>query len=464
MSAARGTTPSGVTGPRRPRPVPELATPGPEAARGTEARSAAETRAGSEVPAGTETASGTASRPGTVLVPGREAGPEPGTRTGTAPLPGRGSHPASTLPSGSTDPGAAAETHTKAEDVTRPETRSAKGSRPGTALPSRREAASDAGRPAGAGAGGGPGVRARAHTGSRSGTRVGGEGAGGEGAGGDGAGCGGRSWAADPYADALGAERGPLFLRRTDGWLLPLEVERWCARADAVDLQVLAHCEGTVLDLGCGPGRLVAELAALGRPALGIDVSEAAVARTVRLGGQALRRSVFEPLPGEGRWGTALLVDGNIGIGGDPAALLRRTAQLLAPGGLLIAETVAGADVDERVDVRIVSAAHPGDAVNDAAREDADAREGGPSADRAAFPWARVGTPALLRHAVPAGWRTDAQWEAGGRSFVALRNGPGRDGRRDRRTSSSADPANSAAVISSQWARKLSPGRAVADR
>ncbi|MFF3450716.1 class I SAM-dependent methyltransferase [Streptomyces sp. NPDC002667] len=277
------------------------------------------------------------------------------------------------------------------------------------------------------------------------------------------------AWAADPYADALGAGRGPLFLRRTDGWLLPLEVERWCARADAVDLEVLACCEGAVLDVGCGPGRLVAELAARGRPALGIDVSEAAVARTVRLGGQALRRSVFESLPGEGRWGTALLVDGNIGIGGDPAALLRRTAELLAPGGLLIAETVAGADVDERVDVRIVSAAH-GDGTDEVTASAAGHPTRGEGGGRgtagapAAFPWARVGTPALLRHAARAGWRTDAQWSAGGRSFVALRNGPRRDARRDRRTSSSADPANSAAVISSQRARKPSAGRAVADR
>ncbi|MET7982173.1 MULTISPECIES: methyltransferase domain-containing protein [unclassified Streptomyces] len=287
-----------------------------------------------------------------------------------------------------------------------------------------------------------------------------------------------RAWTADPYADALGAGRGPLYLRRTDGWLLPLEVERWCAGADAVDLRVLAYCEGTVLDVGCGPGRLVAELAARGRPALGIDVSEAAVTRTVRLGGQALRRSVFEPLPGEGRWGTALLVDGNIGIGGDPAALLRRTAELLSPGGLLIAETVAGADVDERVDVRIVRAAH-GDEADEAdeaggagfaggMKEASGGRsrggaQGAPD-DRAVFPWARLGTPALLRHAARAGWRPDAQWTAGGRSFVALRNGPRREARRDRTRSSSADPANSAAVISSQRARKPSAGRAVADR
>ncbi|MFF2125504.1 class I SAM-dependent methyltransferase [Streptomyces olivochromogenes] len=264
-----------------------------------------------------------------------------------------------------------------------------------------------------------------------------------------------RPWSADPYSDALVTGRGPLFLRRTDGWLLPLEVERWCARADAVDLTVLGRCEGTVLDVGCGPGRLVAELAARGRPALGIDVSEAAVAHTARLGGQALRRSVFEPLPGEGRWDTALLLDGNVGIGGDPAALLRRMAQLLTPGGLLIVETLADVDVDERVSVHIVRVADP--------RSTA-----GP-----AFPWARLGTPALLRHAARAGWCREGQWSAGGRSFVALRNRDGRDGpddrddrddRNSRSTSSAAEPPNSTAVISSQRARKPSPESPVANR
>ncbi|UFR00777.1 class I SAM-dependent methyltransferase [Streptomyces sp. Go40/10] len=168
------------------------------------------------------------------------------------------------------------------------------------------------------------------------------------------------AWAgADPYAAALRTGRGPLFLRRTDGWLLPLEVERWCARADAVDRAVLDRCEGAVLDVGCGPGRLVAELAARGRTVLGIDVSAAAVDHTVRTGGQALRRSVFDPLPGEGRWGTVLLMDGNIGIGGDPRALLDRVARLLRPGGLLIAETAA-VDVDERSEVQVVAGAGAG--------------------------------------------------------------------------------------------------------
>ncbi|MFF5361989.1 class I SAM-dependent methyltransferase [Streptomyces scabiei] len=242
-------------------------------------------------------------------------------------------------------------------------------------------------------------------------------------------------WSSGPYADALRSGRGPLFLRRGDGWLLPLEVERWCARADTVDLQVLERCEGAVLDVGCGPGRLVAELAARGRPVLGVDISPAAVARTVRLGGQALTRSVFDPLPGEGRWDTVLLLDGNLGIGGDPSALLRRMAQLLRTEGLLIVETVP-MDVDERAEVRLVSGV------------------GTEAEGEAAFPWARLGTPALLRHARPHGWRAADQWTAGGRAFVALRT---------RSASSSAEPAKSRAVISSQRPRKPLAGIPVAD-
>ncbi|MFJ5552195.1 class I SAM-dependent methyltransferase [Streptomyces sp. NPDC093225] len=208
----------------------------------------------------------------------------------------------------------------------------------------------------------------------------------------------GPAWHDDPYAAALRAGRGPLFLRRADGWLLPLEVERWCADADGADGSVLARCRGAVLDIGCGPGRLVAALAERGHRALGVDVSPAAVHRTVRRGGTALCRSVFDPLPGERRWDTALLVDGNIGIGGDPVALLRRTARLLAPGGRLVVET-AGVEVDERCEVRL---------------DDGRGGLGTP------FPWARVGPAALRRHAGRAGWAVTGAWTAAGRCFAEL--------------------------------------------
>ncbi|MEV7612141.1 methyltransferase domain-containing protein [Streptomyces sp. NPDC089799] len=206
------------------------------------------------------------------------------------------------------------------------------------------------------------------------------------------------AWRADPYALALRAGRGPLYLHRSDGWLLPLDVERWCAGTDAADESVLTRCRGAVLDIGCGPGRLVAALAERGRSVLGIDVSPAAVAQTVRRGGTALCRSVFDPLPGERRWNTVLLMDGNIGIGGDPAALLERIARLPAAGGRLLVEA-APVEVDERCEVRL---------------DDGRGTLGTP------FPWARTGRGALLRHAENTGWRSVRSWTVTGRHFAEL--------------------------------------------
>lgn len=205
----------------------------------------------------------------------------------------------------------------------------------------------------------------------------------------------------DPYADALRAGRGPLFLRRPDGWLLPLEVERWCAGADQADMSVLRACTGAVLDIGCGPGRLVAALTGLGVPALGVDTSPAAVARTRRAGGAALQRSVFEPLPGEGRWQSALLLDGNIGIGGEPSRLLARVRELLAPDGLLYVEA-APAEVEERTEVCL---------------------DDGTGGDGPVFPWARLGREALRGSAVAAGWSVVEEWRCRQRPFMSLRPG-----------------------------------------
>ncbi|WTN46248.1 class I SAM-dependent methyltransferase [Streptomyces sp. NBC_00631] len=208
----------------------------------------------------------------------------------------------------------------------------------------------------------------------------------------------------DPYAQALRTGRGPLYLRRTAPGapgaveLLPLDVERWCAAPDAADTDALRRCTGHVLDVGCGPGRLVAALAARGFPALGVDVSPAAVARTRRLGGTALRRSVFDRLPRENRWDTILLMDGNVGIGGDPETLLTRLRDLVRPGGRLLAEA-AGDDVDERLTVRV---------------EDAHGRHGRP------FPWARVGVTALLHTAHATGWIVTDKWTADSRPLVEL--------------------------------------------
>ena len=57
-----------------------------------------------------------------------------------------------------------------------------------------------------------------------------------------------------------------------------------------------------------------------------------------RGGAPALLGDVFEPLPGMGNWQTVLLVDGNIGLGGDPRRILGRAAELLCRGGRCVAE------------------------------------------------------------------------------------------------------------------------------
>src|SRR5262249_61088585 len=69
---------------------------------------------------------------------------------------------------------------------------------------------------------------------------------------------------------------------------------------------------------------------------LDITPSGADLARSS--GALVMLRDVFDRVPGTGRWTTVLLADGNIGIGGDPAALLRRVAELLAPQGRAIVE------------------------------------------------------------------------------------------------------------------------------
>ncbi len=120
-----------------------------------------------------------------------------------------------------------------------------------------------------------------------------------------------------------------------------LPVDAWCRDADGADQALLDLCQGSTLDIGCGPGRLTIALAQRGEGVLGIDIVHEAVGQTRMRGGAAQLCDVFRETPGEGQWGTALLADGNIGIGGDPIVLLARARELLSPGGRVVVEVEA---------------------------------------------------------------------------------------------------------------------------
>jgi SAM-dependent methyltransferase len=188
-------------------------------------------------------------------------------------------------------------------------------------------------------------------------------------------------------------------LTTTWGTRIDLPVDRWRARCDAVETALLARLPDPVLDVGCGPGRLVAALAAAGRPALGIDTSPVAVAEAWQRGAPVLRRSVFGGLPGEGRWGAVILLDGNVGIGGDPIALLARAATLLRPGGTVLAEVEPPGRPSQALTVRI---------------------EAGDVTTGPWFPWATVGADGVAAVARSAGLRLAALEQGDDRWFARV--------------------------------------------
>ena len=140
------------------------------------------------------------------------------------------------------------------------------------------------------------------------------------------------------YEELLSAPLDRALLRHDDGQVVPLALERWLGPSCAIDEEVAGAAVGPVLDIGCGPGRMLDSLARHGLWALGVDLSPLAVGLARRRGRRAVLGSVFDDLPGVGEWSTALLLDGNIGIGGNPGALLDRVRTLLRSDGTAIVE------------------------------------------------------------------------------------------------------------------------------
>ncbi len=172
-----------------------------------------------------------------------------------------------------------------------------------------------------------------------------------------------------------------LVLRAEDGRVLGGDASRWFDAATPEERALLTRLPGPVLDVGCGPGRLVVALLEQGVPALGVDTAPGAVAMARQQGAPVVARSVFDRLPAEGRWGSAVLADGNIGIGGDPVRLLTRLREVVRPGGTIALEADARASGVRRGRARLERGAEVG----------------------AWFPWAILGADALAAVALAAG-------------------------------------------------------------
>jgi SAM-dependent methyltransferase len=194
-----------------------------------------------------------------------------------------------------------------------------------------------------------------------------------------------------------GDGRGDHWLVHGDGRRGRLPVGRWHGPVEPAAAAVVARCTGPTVDLGCGPGRITLALGRAGVTALGVDACADAVVIARSRGAVAIHQDLFDPLPAEGRWEHAVLLDGNIGIGGDPVALLRRCRSLLTPAGTVLVE------LDR-----------PG-----AGFWRGHARVAGPALGPV-FPWARLDISSARPVAARAGFAVRAVVERAGRWFAEL--------------------------------------------
>lgn len=186
-----------------------------------------------------------------------------------------------------------------------------------------------------------------------------------------------------------------------DGSRRRLPLRRWLKPAPDEEELLLDRAVGPVLDVGCGAGRHLEALHRRGVEATGVEVSKYAVAIARERAASVIHGSVFE-ISEEDPWNTALLLDGNVGIGGEPERLLGKLAQLLTTEGQVLVELEPPRAESRVLNIRLEG---PGDVSE-------------------WFPWAWVGIDSIDSIAGVAGLTTVDRWSIEGRWFAQLRLEP----------------------------------------
>jgi len=176
-----------------------------------------------------------------------------------------------------------------------------------------------------------------------------------------------------------------------------LQFDRWLSDASEDEELLLDRATGPVLDIGCGAGRHLVALSARGIEAAGVEVSSRAVKIARGRSADVVHGSVFD-LPETGAWMTALLIDGNVGIGGEPKRLLSRTAALLKPRGTALVELEPPGFETRVLNLRLE----------------------GPGEVSEWFQWAWVGTDGIEDLAGGTGLTVSEVWPIGERWFAQL--------------------------------------------